>query len=78
MLHVAVEAPEKIKETVVMKYGREVAVQPFRSQSAEWEWVDDTPSANGTDFYYPRVLLEDGETAWGSPVWITAADESTR
>jgi hypothetical protein len=33
-------------------------------------WTDPAPQA-GTHYYYVRVLQEDGELAWGSPMWIT-------
>jgi len=33
-------------------------------------WTDPAPQA-GTHYYYVRVLQEDGEIAWGSPMWIT-------
>ena len=70
VLRIQVEAPAKIREMVVVKNSEEVAVRAFRSQSGEWEWVDESPSEAGTDYYYSRVVLEDGETAWGSPVWV--------
>ncbi len=36
----------------------------------QWEWVDNEASKSGTDYYYPRIVLKDGETAWGSPIWV--------
>ena len=30
----------------------------------------DTQSAPGESWYYARVLQEDGQLAWSSPVWI--------
>jgi hypothetical protein len=33
-------------------------------------WTDPAPRA-GTHYYYVRVLQDDGELAWGSPMWIT-------
>jgi hypothetical protein len=33
-------------------------------------WTDPAPAA-GTHYYYVRVLQEDGEVAWASPMWIT-------
>ena len=31
----------------------------------------DTQSTPGESWYYARVLQEDGNLAWSSPVWIT-------
>jgi hypothetical protein len=33
-------------------------------------WTDPAPQP-GTHYYYVRVLQEDGELAWASPMWIT-------
>jgi hypothetical protein len=33
-------------------------------------WTDPKPEA-GTHYYYVRVVQENGELAWGSPMWIT-------
>ena len=32
-------------------------------------WIDPNPKA-GTHYYYLRVLQEDNEIAWGSPIWV--------
>jgi hypothetical protein len=71
-INIEVEAPEKIKEIVIIKNCRETAVKTFREEtSSTWEWTDPEKNKKSkVDFYYPRVVLQDGETAWGSPVWI--------
>jgi hypothetical protein len=71
-VRLSVEAPERIREVVLMKNAREHDFRPGRAASGEWEWVDEGPSGRAADYYYPRVVLEDGETAWGSPVWVDA------
>jgi hypothetical protein len=36
----------------------------------EFEWLDEERRGNGLSWYYVRVLQEDGEIAWGSPIWV--------
>jgi len=70
IIQVKVDAPDKIKEMVILKNNEEIAVKYCRKSSECWEWVDEAESDQATDYYYPRVVLQDGETAWGSPVWL--------
>jgi hypothetical protein len=46
-------------------------VDTIRPSKAEYKgsWVDPKPTA-GTHYYYVRVLQEDEELAWSSPMWI--------
>ncbi|MFW6035537.1 MAG: CehA/McbA family metallohydrolase [Halothermotrichaceae bacterium] len=70
VIQLQVDAPEQIHEMVIIKNGKEVAIKPGRSATQQWEWVDNEVSQSGTDYYYPRIVLKDGETAWGSPIWV--------
>ena len=36
--------------------------------------LTDEPSNRDTDFYYLRVAQENGQWAWGSPVWVSRRD----
>ncbi|MCA1808569.1 MAG: DUF3604 domain-containing protein [Lentisphaerae bacterium] len=73
LIQVEVDAPEKVKEIVLIKDGDEAAVKPGRRRREQWEWEDPAPTAAGrVAIYYPRVVLQDGEQAWGSPVWVKA------
>jgi hypothetical protein len=36
----------------------------------ELEWVDEERRPPGLSWYYVRVLQENGEIAWGSPIWV--------
>ncbi len=65
---VTVDAPGMVKEIVMVKNGFETEIRSCRSRSEQWEWCDDT--AQNGDFYYPRIVLNDGETAWSSPIWV--------
>ena len=29
------------------------------------------PKKGGSDYYYVRVIQQDGEMAWSSPIWIS-------
>lgn len=71
VIQVEVSAPELIHELVIIRNGQVVAVKhPYRSHTAQWEWTDDSPMEKS--FYYVRVELLDGETAWASPIWVGA------
>ena len=37
----------------------------------EFTWTDEDGVNRGPSWYYVRVLQDDGELAWGSPMWIT-------
>jgi hypothetical protein len=36
----------------------------------EFEWTDDERREPGLSWYYVRVIQDDGEIAWGSPMWV--------
>ncbi len=40
------------------------------TRQASWEYTDRNPPA-GESWYYVRILQEDGQVAWSSPIWIT-------
>jgi hypothetical protein len=42
---------------------------PHRAR-AEFRWTDDERRGPGTSWYYVRVFQDDGEIAWGSPMWV--------
>jgi hypothetical protein len=33
--------------------------------------ADDSMPSTGTHWYYARILQEDGNMAWSSPIWVT-------
>ena len=47
---------------------------PRRSEF-EFEFTDASPRA-GENWYYLRIMQEDGNIAWSSPIWITVASRS--
>ena len=36
----------------------------------EFTWTDEDGVNRGPSWYYVRVLQDDGELAWGSPMWV--------
>jgi len=79
-LQVEVAGTAPIAEVVVVRNGREVWIQPGCEWEGSAEWVDDedfaTVALPGFDdrpfvYYYVRVLQEDGEMAWSSPIWVS-------
>lgn len=68
-LDIHVIGTSKLKQVDVLKDSKVVAT--FTSPGPEYKgtWTDPQPTA-GTHYYYVRVLQEDGEIAWGSPMWI--------
>jgi hypothetical protein len=38
----------------------------------EFEWTDEESRPAGASWYYVRAIQDDGELAWGSPIWVNA------
>jgi hypothetical protein len=36
----------------------------------EFQWTDEETRPPGVSWYYVRALQDDGEIAWGSPIWV--------
>jgi hypothetical protein len=41
-----------------------------KNQHVEFEWTDDETRRAPVSWYYVRVIQDDGELAWGSPMWV--------
>jgi hypothetical protein len=41
-----------------------------RAARVQLEWTDEEKRTNALSWYYVRVMQEDGEIAWGSPMWV--------
>jgi hypothetical protein len=39
--------------------------------AASFTWTDEAEPKPGLSWYYVRAMQEDGELAWGSPMWVT-------
>ena len=59
----------------VIKNNVELCRRDLDRQEEFFEYYDTTPAADG-DFYYVRIVQEDGNTMWSSPVWVRTAARS--
>jgi hypothetical protein len=41
-----------------------------KTARVEFEWIDGERRPAGLSWYYVRVIQDDGELAWGSPMWV--------
>jgi hypothetical protein len=58
-----------IKQIDIIRNAEIVKTLPVGKSAGQTEWTDETFPA-GEHSYYVRVLQDDGELAWGSPMWI--------
>jgi hypothetical protein len=69
-LKMAVIGTGKIAKIDVLRDSEVVATLKPGAAEYRGTWSDPAPE-KGTHYYYIRVLQEDGEIAWGSPLWIS-------
>ncbi|MDQ8192898.1 hypothetical protein QEH59_00575 [Coraliomargarita sp. SDUM461004] len=70
-LDINVRGTDKIKQIDIIKNCQIVkTVHPDEQQEVKFTWEDQDPT-NGESHYYVRVMQEDDELAWSSPMWIT-------
>jgi hypothetical protein len=69
-LTVKVIGTQPLKEIQVVKNNRFVYDQKPGVREAEFSFSDAEVQA-GESYYYVRVLQEDGQVAWSSPIWVT-------
>ncbi len=58
-----------IRQIDILKDSKVVETIKPGKQEHKGAWTDPNP-AKGTHYYYVRVIQEDEEIAWGSPMWI--------
>jgi hypothetical protein len=61
-----------IRQLDVIRNSRIVYTRPAGPAELEFEYREPEMPA-GTSYYYVRVVQENGEMAWGSPVWVHPA-----
>ncbi len=66
---VTVQAPQPIREIAVCRQGQWIHSVDPPGTAAQLMFVDDQP-LDGPSYYYVRVILDDEEIAWSSPVWF--------
>jgi len=64
-----VEGTAPLTTVAVVKNSRVIHEESAGNDSVTGEYVDKALTAD-TDSYYLRVLQEDSEMAWSSPVWV--------
>jgi hypothetical protein len=65
---VAVTAPEPLHELQILRDGDLIETIPVQGCEAEYAWT--TTRERDGEFWYCRVILENGEMAWVSPIWL--------
>ena len=75
-LKVMAHGTAPIKKVDIIKDFLYVYSTEPRTAKVEFEWQDEEKRGPGLSWYYVRVIQEDGEIAWGSPIWVrtTAAN----
>jgi len=65
---VQVLAPEPIRELQIVRNGEDERSVPIGRNTVDhrWEATREVPG----EFWYCRVLFENGEIAWSSPIWL--------
>lgn len=66
----SVEGTGRLATVAVVKNNKVVHSESPAGTSVAAEYVDHAPT-EATDFYYLRLLQQDGEMAWSSPVWVS-------
>jgi hypothetical protein len=69
-LEIHVIGTGKLAKIDVLRDSDVVATLRPNGEEHKGAWTDPAPRA-GTHYYYVRVLQENGEIAWASPLWIT-------
>jgi hypothetical protein len=68
-LDIHVIGTRKLTKIEVLKDSEVVHTVKPGKREYKGKWTDPKPS-DGVHYYYIRVTQEDGELAWGSPMWI--------
>ena len=69
-LKVRAEACSPVQKVVIIKNAREIHVDEPGRESVSFEWLDSSGRERESDYYYVRLIQDDGEMAWASPVWV--------
>jgi hypothetical protein len=69
-LDVSVVGTGPISRVDVIKDNQIVYTREPRAKTATFTYTDNTAEAGKTSYYYVRVLQEDQQMAWVSPMWI--------
>jgi len=70
-LQVKLTGTAKFAKVQVIKDNAYVYSTQPNSTEVQFSWVDNSPAAGKTSYYYVRGEQEDGQIVWVSPMWIT-------
>jgi hypothetical protein len=65
------------KVDVIKDFKYVFSTEPDGSE-VRFEWTDEEQRPPGLSWYYVRVQQEDGQVAWGSPIWVHFVDGDQR
>jgi hypothetical protein len=68
----SVDAPEPIHSAHILRDGEEVEVAAADGTSLRHRWS--AQRGRPGEFWYCRIVLENGEMAWTSPIWLDEPD----
>ncbi len=68
-IRVQVTGTERIERAEIVKNGAVLNRHYPASDDLDWSLTDTSPARSG-DYYSLRVIQEDGNRAWSSPIWI--------
>ncbi len=71
-LWVRAEGTAPVREVSIVKNGAAVNAIGGNGESFEARWTDPAGRERAADYYYVRLVQEDGEMAWSSPIWVDA------
>ena len=69
-LKVQAEACSPVRKVVIIKNAREIHMDEPGRESVSFEWLDSSGRERESDYYYVRLIQDDGEMAWSSPIWV--------
>ena len=69
-LKVRAEACSPVHKVVIIKNAREIHMDEPGRESVSFEWLDSSGRERESDYYYVRLVQDDGEIAWASPIWV--------
>jgi hypothetical protein len=70
-LVVEAQGTARIARLEICRNGHYIAQQSGSSVKEKLEWVDEMFNPREENYYYARVIQEDGEIAWASPIWVS-------
>ncbi len=70
-IHVSVKGTDKLASVQIIRNGTTIYEKSeFGKEKLNITYTDDLPDRDQSYFYYVKVIQQDGEMAWSSPIWI--------